>query len=65
MARVAWQFNGYSWPINPEDDSGWIPGELVYSELVPIYKFSSHVQVGGKKSKRRQVRGWIWQGVRG
>lgn len=62
MARTPWSFDGYEWPINPEPggDTGWIPGETQLSELVPIDVYKSSVQIGGAKSERRQIRGWIW-----
>lgn len=60
MARVAWNFASYDWPINPEGDSGWVPGELVLSEIVPIDVYQSSIQIGGQKSARRRITGWIW-----
>jgi hypothetical protein len=62
MARVAWNFASYEWPVNPEPggDTGWVPGELVMSEMVPIDVYQSSIQIGGQKSARRRIRGWIW-----
>lgn len=59
MARVAWSFAAYEFPINPEKDSGWVY-DHVMSEQVPIQATSSNIQFGGRKSPRRQVSGWIW-----
>jgi hypothetical protein len=59
MARVAWSFASYSFPINPEKDSGWVY-DHVMSEQVPIQATESDIQFGGRKSPRRQVSGWIW-----
>jgi hypothetical protein len=59
MARVAWSFNGYSWPINPEEDSTWIKEHIV-AETGDVGAENSNIQFGGKKSARRQVSGWIW-----
>lgn len=59
MARVAWVFNGYSWPINPEKDSGWVKEE-VYAEQVPIRSPKSSMQWGGRKTGRRQISGWLY-----
>lgn len=59
MARVAWQFAGYSWSVNPEKDSGWVY-EHILSEQVPIQATESDIQFGGRKSPRRQISGWIW-----
>lgn len=59
MARVAWQFNGYSWAVNPDDDSGWKADEA-NSENLPIGSTNSSIQWGGRKSARRQISGFIW-----
>ena len=59
MARVGWEFESYSFAINPEEDSGWVP-ELVISERVAINASRSNIQIGGAKSDQRQVSGWIW-----
>jgi hypothetical protein len=59
MARVAWVFNGYEWPVNPEKDSGWL-NEHVSAELNNINATKSVFQFGGMKSSRRKISGWIW-----
>lgn len=59
MARVAWIFNGYSWAINPETDTGWRSEDIVY-EGNPINSSRSVFQWGGRKSERRVITGWIW-----
>lgn len=59
MARTPWVFDSYSFPINPEEDTGWV-GELVLSERVAINSTRSNIQIGGIKSDQRQVSGWIW-----
>lgn len=59
MARVGWQFNNYSWPVNPENDSGWV-FELVINEKVPINSFKSRIQIGGGKSDVRKISGWLF-----
>jgi hypothetical protein len=57
--RVAWQFNGYSWAVNPESDSGWVY-EHVEAENLPINAGRSSFQYGGTKSGRRQISGWLY-----
>lgn len=57
--RVAWSFNNYSWPVNPEEDSGWTP-EIVLSERVPIGASRSKIQIGGFKSDVRTISGWCF-----
>src|SRR6185369_5463823 len=57
--RVAWQFNSYSWAINPDEDSGWKADES-NAENLPIGSTSSSIQWGGRKSARRQISGFIW-----
>lgn len=57
--RVAWQFAGYSWAVNPFEDSGWKADE-VNAENVAIGSTSSSLQWGGRKSARRQIQGYIW-----
>jgi hypothetical protein len=59
MSRVAWSFNGYSFPINPDDDSGWTEDEVM-TENVPIGSTNSSIQFVGRKSGRRQIQGWLW-----
>lgn len=59
MARVAWQFAGNSFSINPDEDTGWEAAE-VNAENVPIGSTQSSIQWGGRKSGRRQVSGWLW-----
>ncbi len=59
MSRVAWSFSSYSFPVNPEKDSGWVY-EHIMGEQVPIQGTSSNIQFGGRKSPRRQISGWIW-----
>ena len=56
--RVAWVFDGYQFPINPEEDSGWV-FEPVVSNKVPINASRSHIQIGGVRSATRQISGWI------
>lgn len=57
--RVAWQFNSYQWPVNPETDTGFV-SEEVLPEVVPIRATKSSVQWGGRKSARRQITGWLY-----
>lgn len=59
MSRVAWVFAGYSWPINPEKDSGWVKEE-VYSEQHPLNSTVSNLHFTAKKSARRKVSGWLF-----
>lgn len=59
MSRTAWIFNNYSWPVNPESDTGWTT-ELVISNRVPIGGSRSRIQVGGLRSDVRQISGWIY-----
>lgn len=59
MARVPWQFNGYSWDVNPEKDSGWVY-EDVLPETVAIGAPKSSFQFGGRKSGRRQISGYLF-----
>lgn len=56
--RVAWQFNGWKWAINPETDSGWTAEEIM-AEQNAINDRRSNIQFGGTKSARRQIHGWI------
>lgn len=62
MSRVAWSFSGVEFPINPYEDSGWI-WEHVSTEDVPIQATKSTLQFGGRKSPRRQVKGYIWGSI--
>lgn len=59
MARVAWEFDGYAFPVNPEKDNGWVY-EDVEPETVPIGAQKSTFQFGGRKSGRRQTSGWLY-----
>lgn len=59
MARTAWIFNSYSWPVNPEKDTGW-NAEEVEPEAVAINATRSTFQWGGRKSGRRQISGWLY-----
>lgn len=59
MARVAWRFDGYDWPINPEEDSGWTKPDIM-SEQNNVNADVSNFQFGGRKSARRQISGWLW-----
>jgi hypothetical protein len=59
MARVAWVFAGYSWPVNPEKDSGWIKEE-VYAERNALNSTVSNIHFTAKKSARRKVSGWLF-----
>jgi hypothetical protein len=59
MARVAWRFNNYDWPINPDEDSGWTKPDIM-SETNDVNANKSSLQFGGRKSARRQISGWIW-----
>lgn len=58
MSRTAWIFSGYSFPVNPEKDNGFVY-EDVFPETVPIGASRSSIQYGGTKSGRRQISGWI------
>lgn len=60
MARVAWVFDGYAWPVNPEKDTGWLPPEDILNEANNIAATASTFQFGGIKSARRRISGWIW-----
>lgn len=59
MTRVAWEFNGYAWPVNPNTDSGWSSEEIL-AESNPVNASRSTLQFGGTKSARRQVSGWLF-----
>lgn len=59
MARVGWEFNGYSWAINPMTDTDWIYEHNI-TEGVGINAQVSTLQYGGTKSGRRRISGWIW-----
>lgn len=59
MARVAWEFAGYTWPVNPREDSGWVAEEIL-AESNPINARRSTLQFGGTKSARRQISGMIF-----
>lgn len=59
MSRVAWQFNNYSWPVNPETDTGWVT-EVVYVEHNPLQATHSVWQSLTRKSPRRKISGWIF-----
>lgn len=54
-----WSFAGYTFPTNPENDTGFNK-EVIYAENVPIQSNSSSIQVGGKKSSRRQISGMLF-----
>lgn len=58
MARVAWNFAGYDWPVNPEKDSEW-KMETMNSEYNPLDGIVSHFQFTARKSARRSVTGWL------
>lgn len=57
--RVAWVFNGYSFPVNPEKDSGF-NAEEVEPESVAIGATRSTFQWTGRKSARRTISGWCY-----
>lgn len=59
MGRVAWSFNGYSFPINPEKSSGFVKDPLL-AERVPIQANKSNIQRGGLKSGRIVVSGMLF-----
>ena len=59
MARVAWVFNGYSWPVNPLTDTDWSVA-LVEAENVAVGASQSRFQYTGRKSRRRQITGWLY-----
>lgn len=59
MARTGWQFDSYTWAVNPEKDSGWVY-EHAMSENLPIGASNSSLQFSAIKSGRRQISGWIW-----
>jgi hypothetical protein len=57
--RTPWQFDNYSFPVNPEKDNGWVYEE-VEPEAVAIGATKSTLQWGGRKSGRRQISGWLY-----
>lgn len=59
MSRVAWVFNGYDWPVNPETDTDWVK-QHVENELVAINASKSRQQYTGTKSSRRRITGWLF-----
>lgn len=59
MARVPWVFDGYEWPINPQEDSGW-KKDRVAPEQNNIGSRISVFQLNAEKSARRQINGFIW-----
>jgi len=56
MAKIPWKFNGYTWHINPETDSGFSRVKL-YTEDVALHDVKSRIQVGGIQSRHRIVGG--------
>jgi hypothetical protein len=56
--RTPWVFNNYQFPVNPEEDSGWVY-ETIINDRVPIGGLRSRIQHGGVKSPRRQISGWM------
>jgi len=56
--RVPWVYDGYSFPVNPSTDSGWI-GSLIMAEHNPIRRTGSVIQLGGSKSPRRTITGYL------
>lgn len=59
MAKISWKFNNYTFPVNPDEDSGWTVNPVI-SEVIPIYASQGSVQVGGIGSARRRISGWIF-----
>ncbi len=59
MPRTPWVFNNYSFPTNPERDSGWTT-ELNFSEKSAINSGSSRLQYNSTKSPRRQTSGYCF-----
>lgn len=59
MTRTAWQFDGYAWPTNPDEDSGWVT-EPMYAEKNPLAASVSKFQFTALKSARRQVSGYLY-----
>lgn len=59
MSRTPWQFDGYDFPTNPDDDSGWTT-EVIYSEKNGINATGSRLQFGALKSPRRQISGYFF-----
>lgn len=57
-ARVPWSFDGYNFSVNPYEDSGWM-SELVIAENLPINARLSTIQLGGVRSRRRRISGYI------
>lgn len=57
--RTPWSFNGYSFPTNPEEDSGWTP-DILITEKNSIGGSSSRFHVTGFKSDRRQTSGYFF-----
>lgn len=64
MSRIAWNFDGYDWLINPSTDSGWTT-EPTYAEVLPIAAGLSKIQYGGTKLARRSIGGTIVGRVNG
>ncbi len=59
MSRVAWVFDNYQWPVNPETDTGW-NSELIIVEHNPIQSSRSVFQYLGTRSARRRITGWMY-----
>ncbi len=59
MAKISWEFDNYVFPLNPSQDSGWIP-DVILSEQNPINANYSKFQRGGMKSSRRQISGYFY-----
>lgn len=58
MTRIPWVCNGYAWPVNPYEDSGWVV-ERAYQEYQPIQRIGSVIFSVGIKSARRKISGYI------
>ena len=59
MPRVAWVFDNYQFPVNPETDTGW-NREVILVEHNPIRSTQSVFQYLGTRSARRRITGWMY-----
>lgn len=57
--RIPWVFDGYEFPVNPAEDSGWTK-ETSIAESNAIRSTSSTFHWTGTKSARRTVSGYFF-----
>lgn len=59
MPRVAWSFANYTWPINPDTDTGWVR-DHIFVEQNTLQAPRSFFQKTSTRSARRRISGWIY-----